>query len=165
MNELELLNQLKDIHLPAEIGLWPLAPGGWLVLTLTLLLVAALLYFGRKHHRKNAYRRAALHELKTIEYTYLQGTTGTADTVKFESALVQLLKRTALTAYPRSEVARLTGEQWLRTMDQLAGLNQFDTALGRCLLDRRFAPHGHAIDQAQAQALLKLARDWIKKHR
>lgn len=165
MNELELLKDLKDIHLPAHVGLWPPAPGGWLALVLAVLLMSALLYFGIKHYRKKAYRRVALRELQIIESRYLHGTTATLGTVTFENALVQVLKRTALTAYPRSEVARLTGEEWLRTMNQLAGLNQFDTALGRCLLDQRFAPHTRTIDQAQARDLLKLARDWIKKHR
>lgn len=162
MNELAQLNDLKDIHLPPPVGVWPFAWGWWLLAIVLVLLVTALLNFGIKRYRKNAYRRAALKELHIIETLYRQGA---VNGLNFESALVQVLKRTALTAYPRSQVARLTGETWLQTMDQLAGFKQFDSALGRCLLDQRFAPPTTHLDTTQAQALLQLTRDWIKQHR
>lgn len=91
------LDNLRDIVMPDPVSWWPLAPGWWILLGLVVTgagLVAIRLI---RAWRTNAYRRAALRELKS------------ATTV---AAVADILKRTALCAWPRSDVASLVGTAW-----------------------------------------------------
>lgn len=64
--ELEQLQALHDIVLPAAPGPWPLAPGWWLlVLLLALLTLRAALHLWQVW-RRNAYRRLALRRLRAL---------------------------------------------------------------------------------------------------
>jgi hypothetical protein len=59
---------IADIHLPAEVGLWPPAIGWWLLLALLIALFTAVClgsyHVGRRYQQKWRYRRAALGLLK-----------------------------------------------------------------------------------------------------
>ena len=57
------LKDLKDIQLPIEPGLWPLAPGWWLLMLAIIASIALVVYFYFK--RKNS--------LKTHAYKEWQG--------------------------------------------------------------------------------------------
>ena len=65
MNEASLSN-LRDIVLPAEPGLWPLAPGMWLLLSVLLSLLVWALWTQYDRRKRNAYRRAGLLLLRPI---------------------------------------------------------------------------------------------------
>lgn len=91
------LSNLQDIAAPAAPPFWPPASGVWLVLLIFLLsagLVCTLIYLRRK---QNSYRRAGLLLLRT------------AVTVQEVSVI---LKRVALAAFPREQVASLYGTSW-----------------------------------------------------
>jgi hypothetical protein len=60
------LDQLRDIHLPADIGWWPLAPSWWILMIALATLITTLTILYLKHRRKNAWRKSALKELKLI---------------------------------------------------------------------------------------------------
>ena len=164
MNSVDPLAALKDIHLPEAISVWPPALGWWLVCALLLLTLALGLYYGLKSYRKQAYRRAALKALVQLEQGYMQPGYSLLKDRSLESSLVHLLKRTALSAYPRSDVARLIGDEWLCFMDDKAGMNVFNTELGRRLQDNRFAPQPEMLDTVTANQLLQITKEWIKKH-
>lgn len=66
MNPSSPLNQLRDIHPPADIGWWPLAISWWVLLTLLVTLIVVSLLIFIKHRRKNAWRRSALKELQHL---------------------------------------------------------------------------------------------------
>jgi hypothetical protein len=80
--------------------------------------------------------------------------------------LAELLKRTALTAFPRDKVASLTGAEWFRFLDRNLSKNSFASGDGQLLenvaYDSRVAA---SIDEAQAHRLAAAVHDWIKKHR
>lgn len=95
---------LKDIHLPAEISAWPPAPGWWLLAVLIIgLLVLAVRWWKRRQRHPVT---LALRELKIIENG---DQCSNADQAL---ALSRLLRRTALSLYPREQVASLTGDAW-----------------------------------------------------
>ena len=99
-NLVELLDMLEPIPEPAPISMVP-ATAGWI--WLGLAVAAALAYAGYRAHRHwkaNAYRRAALAEL--------------AHAGDKPEAIAAILRRAVLVAYPRSEVAALTGPDWIR---------------------------------------------------
>jgi hypothetical protein len=97
MNESSLSN-LRDIVLPAEPGLWPLAPGMWLLISSLLSLLAWILWTQYDRRKRNAYRRAGLLLLPEVQTNY---------------ELSVLLKRVALAAFPREQVASLHGDAWV----------------------------------------------------
>ena len=85
-----------------------LAPVGWCVLVLLLLWLGWRFW---KRWQANAYRREALRELGEIETA--------------PERLPELLKRVALVAYPRAEVAELSGDAWLGFLDGTLGSTDF----------------------------------------
>ena len=91
------LNRLHDLALPPDISWWPLAPGWYVVLGIGIILLLFLIYRAWKQWRANAYRRAALRELGSVEEA---------------AAIAELLRRTALAIEPRSVIAGLTGPAW-----------------------------------------------------
>ena len=89
------LDKLHDLALPDPVSLWPPA-AGIVVVALALLAVLAILgWRAAARYRANAYRRAALAAL---------GATSHDDRAAVE-AVSAVLKRAALVAYPRPQVA------------------------------------------------------------
>ena len=61
------LAELRDIHLPPEIGWWPPAYGWWILITALLTLTIFAIFFLVKQHRSNLYKRQALRELHALK--------------------------------------------------------------------------------------------------
>ncbi|KXF79888.1 DUF4381 domain-containing protein [Enterovibrio coralii] len=93
---------LADIHLQAAPGLWPLAWGWWVLIAALLLILAVVVYALRLRAQK---RKAQKEAIKQLSHT---------DTLGDINAL---LKRAALTYFPRHDVAKLTGQSWLAFLD------------------------------------------------
>jgi len=109
------LSELHDIITPDPVSFWPLADG-WIVLLIlfvSLLLPWLLYQYGL--YQSNAYRRAALSELNEIKSIQ-------APRQQLEQ-LFSLLKRTALSVYPREQIAALTGEQWWDFLNKNSGVH------------------------------------------
>ena len=152
------LSSLHDIHLPPPVSWWPLAPGWWLVL-IAILLVALLawLYWQWLRNRK-PWRAQALHELQRLETELQQG----SDASAYVAQLSVLLRRVALSIRNPSTAAALTGEAWLKFLDEVGQTQQFTTGVGRVLTSAPYAPNAQSIDIA---ALLALARQWVSNAR
>ncbi len=140
---------LRDIHLPDEIGFWPLAPGWWLLLAGILLAGFALLLLVR-YWQGRRYKRLALRELNRLE-----NQTGRELAV----ALSRLLRRAALCHFERNQVAGLSGEAWLAFLDRPFADAPFSAGVGQVLAD---APYRPATDY-DAAALRALCRSWLQK--
>ena len=137
------LSNLRDIVVPPEVALWPPAPGWWILLAGGIAMAAIFAGMIVTRYRRNAYRRAALVALDTAD-------AGDISTI---------LKRAALAAWPRAEVASLTGADWLAFLDRTARSDVFTRGAGRDLETLAF---GGAGDK---QAVLTAARRWIRRHR
>lgn len=85
--------ELRDIHLPAPVSWWPLAPGWWLLVGVVLLATLGLVLWRRGASTRRL-RRAALAELGAIEAAYATAGDGHA----CAAALSRLLHRLALLA-------------------------------------------------------------------
>jgi ABC-type transport system involved in Fe-S cluster assembly fused permease/ATPase subunit len=88
------LAQLSDIHLPANVHGYPIAPGWWLLAVIVLALVIYGLLKLRRVMIKRQAKKMALKQLSTATDI---------------SAMVALLKWAALQYFPRPQVAHLTG--------------------------------------------------------
>lgn len=151
---------LRDIHPPPPVDWWPPAPGWWLVAAIVLAgLVTAILATWRDRRRRRRPLRRALAELARIERRY--GRDGDAGALV--SSLSALLRRAAITARPREEVAALTGRDWLRFLDRGMPGRPFSEGPGACLADGPYRPGGAALDGPTARALLPLARERLSR--
>jgi hypothetical protein len=151
------LEQLRDIHLPDPVSLWPLAPGWWLLAASTLIAIATIVFFFVRHRRRNAYRRAALAILNDIESLRVNG-----DHSLYLQQLNQLLKQTALVMDDSKNISGLSGKQWLQFLDSSGNTTGFSTGAGSILADGQYRP---AVAADDLTALQQLAARWIREHR
>jgi hypothetical protein len=106
----EALAALRDIHLPADVSAWPLAPGWWLLAgTLLLGALAAALAVRARRRRERPWQDAAAEELTRIETDFgVQ-----QDVVALAVSLSVLLRRSVLARFPGEKIAALRGDDWL----------------------------------------------------
>ncbi len=158
MNQQPVELPLRDIHLPEPVSWWPPAPGWWALPLIAALLILLWVWVRRRRRRK-APVRAARRELKALRKAYRKR----LDDPALAAELSQLLRRLAVTLHPRVEVARLTGEDWLRFLDRpLKGTQQaggFTEGPGRALAEAPYNPHA----KTDGRALLDLAAQWIRR--
>jgi hypothetical protein len=136
------LGGLHDIVLPPTPPLWPPGDGFWVALLLLGLALVVGWRWRRHWQRRNAYRVAGL------------GLLAQAQTV-YDVSVV--LKRVALAAWPREQVASLHGTEWVRFLNRTCrrcrfaedDLGQPDAAVGRALRDHaeRWI-RGHQVQDA-----------------
>jgi len=142
---------LRDIHLPDPIGWWPLAPGWWILLIGIPVLIFALVWLWRFLRRKTP-RKLALAELEAIAKS-------AEDNRGQVRQIAILLRRTALSVYPRADVAGLVGEEWLDFLDNPLKRKDFSEGAGRLLIE---APYRREVD-TDLDALFALCREWVKR--
>lgn len=129
------LAQMRALHLPHGIDAWPLAPGWYVLASIILLTVTTLLFLFIRKRRAELYKRQALEALEQIK----QHTQKDAESILAQSnELSDLLKRLALTHYPRSLISPLNGERWLQFLDEISGTNFFTQGDGKLLGASRF---------------------------
>ncbi|GAA3098637.1 DUF4381 domain-containing protein [Rhizobium viscosum] len=152
------LRSLHDIAVPPPVS-WLPQTWGWAALA-ALLAIAVLAVFlvWLRRYRRNAYRREALRLLDGIEADIRNP----ERREKGVHELSELLKRTALAAWPRSDVAALTGRAWLKRMDSRGT----DDALTRLLDDLEYHDGAAiaALPPDSANELMLDSRRWIRRH-
>jgi hypothetical protein len=148
--------ELRDIHLPEPISWWPPAPGWWFLLGLIALIIVALFLF-RHYQKKKALKKQVLAEFENICHQYGDD--------KNQTALVQslsiLLRRTCISFYPRSEAASLTGEAWLRFLDDTGQEKNFSSEHGRLIASAPYLSENTKLD-IDTEKLIQLCRRWLK---
>jgi hypothetical protein len=139
------LSNLRDLALPPQVPLWPPAPGWWIVAAAgvaTAVIVAAMVV---ARHRRNADRRVALRELETVA----------------PQGISTVLKRAALAAWPREQVASLSGPAWLAFLDRTGHTTAFTDGAGRSIETLAF---GGSVPDDEATAVRDAARHWLSHH-
>lgn len=150
-----LLLQLKDIHYPSAIGVWPMAMGWWLLIFLMILAGVGLFYVLR-WWRRYQFKQQFLQELQLIQAQYEKEACGQ----KALSQLALLLKRVALTYYPREQVASLYGQEWVAFLQSTGGKDEKDEL--KHLFSESLYQEEVLVD---VKAALVIAQKWIKKQR
>jgi len=155
------LDRLHDIVVPAPIPGWPPAPGWYWLLGFILIVVVALVVRGIIRWQHNRYRREALAELHHLG-SDLKLPEQRAPALL---ALAGLLKRTALTAFPREQVATLTGTPWFEFLDRTGRGTTFRDGLGAVLENALYDPRTVAgLEEPTLEKLTSAVRQWIQHH-
>ncbi|CAM3120426.1 DUF4381 domain-containing protein [Vibrio rarus] len=108
---------LKPLHLPSDPSAWPLAWGYWGILILACLVILCLVIVLLQRRTKHKAKKAALCILKQNANRFTVPETQ------------ELLRQAALSYFPRQDIAKLTGKQWLAFLDSQ-------------LTEPRFSPKG-----------------------
>lgn len=145
------LSRLHDIVLPSTPYWWPPAVGWFVLMGIVCLLLMLSTAGLAAWWWKSRYRRAALAELKQIE--------AATDRTQALPQLAALVKRTALSVYPREQIAELSGEAWLQYLDASAAMTSFTRGAGRQL------ESGYERgEQLPTSELIVAVRHWIQHH-
>ena len=144
---------LKDIHLPEAIGWWPPAIGWWLLAVFIPLLMVFLYWLYKRLTRKTAIKTAKKN-LAAIKHN------PALDNSKKLRELSMLIRRVAISVSPRTEVASLTGRQWLAFLDKSVTGEPFSEGCGQLLAS---APYRDiSLSDLEISQLISLCEDWLK---
>ena len=153
----DVLQQLRDIHLPAQPGWWPPAIGWWvlaafLAALLTWLAIRLVRRWQRFRPTRIAERmyRGIADELRA----------GAISPPEYAHQTNELLKRFAIHGLTDRAIAHESGERWLRYLDERYGQQAFTRGAGRCLGGARFRPD-FTVDSVALDDLVRrfLARE------
>lgn len=147
------LKDFAELVPPDSISWLPQTPGwAWLGLA---VLVLALRYLWRrlKHWYSNRYRREAIIRLRALA--------GTEESTAFVSDVNRILKITALVAYSRTAVAKLSGQDWVNFLNQQCPQAPFDPQQMQLLAT---AVYGGSSGNDQRPQLLAASLAWVAQH-
>ena len=158
----DALKQLRDLHLPEPPGLWPPAPGWWMV---AILVAAALIALAIRIYRTRRRARPLRLAVGALDRLLADNRDARLSPRDFANAVNELLKRALIYGARRSDAAPLTGPAWLTYLDGIVASDVFSNGAGAALGQRRFAPDFepdpealHAAARDVLRAITKLAR-------
>ncbi|MGI9286036.1 MAG: DUF4381 domain-containing protein [Pseudomonadales bacterium] len=153
------LDQLRDIHLPEAVGMWPLAPGWWLLLALCLLALVLLVWQIYTRQRDTRYRKLAVAELE-VHYQNFQHSEELADYI---SASQEILRRVALHRYAdrRAAIAPLSGSAWISFLDSCIDKELFSAKFGEALNEANY----QRSPVIEPNELHRSTLYWLRQHK
>jgi Domain of unknown function (DUF4381) len=150
------LSDLRDIHLPDPVSVWPPAPGWWIALILVIGLMAFSVWVFRRFRTPTAFKTAR-HEFQGLRESFA----ASQQDLTLVLGLSRLLRRYAMAVYGREQVAGLTGHKWLAFLNEKGMTNQFTEGAGRVLVS---APYG-SQESVQGKELLATVEQWLQGNR
>ena len=155
MKQTDPLAELRDIHLPDAISWWPLAPGWWLLITISLVAIVYICAMLLKGYNERLYRRQALQKIHQIQ----------GHDQQHLIALFEILKQVANSAYPQRNFASLAANDFVHFLQ-----NSCKTPVFKNIPDNWEAllySNRQASSEQQKQLMEQLhsdAKSWIKQH-
>ncbi|MBE9539972.1 MAG: DUF4381 domain-containing protein [Proteobacteria bacterium] len=147
------LENFAEIVPPEGIS-WLPQTAGWLWLGGAVLgLALYYLWRGLAHWYRNRYRREAVARLQTLAIN--------SDAGEVVADINRVLKITALVAFPRERVARLSGESWVSFLNQQCEQPPFNHELTELLASSTY--RRQAID-TQRHQLIQASMMWVQQH-
>lgn len=104
----QALTQLKDLHLPTQIGAWPLAYGWYILIFLILFFFFTSVIYIYKYCKYKKPKRLALKKLAALELVYQKE--NNANQMAYQ--LTMLLKQVSFAYFPRVKIASLHDKDW-----------------------------------------------------
>lgn len=150
-----VLGDFVEVVSPEDISWLPQTTGwAWLAGLMGVLL---LRYSWRKlrHWHHNRYRREAAVKLQQIAQDTAQE--------RWLIELNKLLKLTALVAFSREQVARLSGQEWVDFLNKHCVSAPFSP--DHCNLLARGVYENTSVADATRQALIAACLNWVQNHK
>lgn len=147
------LQQLKDIHLPNPISMWPVTPGWIILLVLVLGFMSYLIYSIYRQYKKKSAIRFALSRLKYLKSSLSENSNNT----HIAAELSTLIRRTALHYFQREKIAGLTGNDWLNFLNHTGNTTQFTEEIGYLLVNAPYRKN----NTADLRPLIGLIQEWL----
>jgi hypothetical protein len=141
------LDKLHDFYQPPPPAWTPQTIGWYVVFAVIALLAMWMTIHSLRRWLGNRYRREALRELALLQ----------------PEQFSTLLKRTALSAWPREKVASLSGDAWLNFLNKTAGDSIFQRNPGSRIEEVSLRPV--TLSGNDEQELRRLTAEWIRRHR
>lgn len=140
------LDQLKDIHLPDPVSIWPLGIGWWVIFITIILVTLLSIYWLRKGQwKRNAKKQLMAHEpISNQEYYY---------------QINRTLKQIAIQRFGQ-HCAHLSGEAWLAFLDSKLKTPLFQNTIP----DFATAPD-NPNSHPDPVAVQRIALQWLQKHK
>lgn len=148
------LGDFVEVVSPAAISWWPQTPGWWWLGAIVLGFALYRGWRGLRHWYRNRYRREAAAKLQRLAAASA-GPGLVAD-------VNRLLKITAMVAYSRERVARLSGQEWVNFLNCHCRVAPFTAAQGRLLADAPY--NGDPVTAQAGQQLLDAGLAWVQLH-
>lgn len=140
------LDQLKDIHLPDPISIWPLGTGWWLLILFAILLIVFTVIWIKKNRWKRAAKRQLLSLSPMAEPNYYY-------------QINRSLKQIAIQRFGH-QCAHLSGLKWLDFLD---------SKLKHPLFNHEIPEFAAAPDNPDVRPdphqVKRIALLWLKKHK
>ena len=149
------LADLKDIHLPAPVSIFPLAPGWYIVLAVTLVIIILLILWQLRRTSKQYKLKQVLILLAQIEAKAQASEPEQREEVLPEISI--LLKRVAREKFSELHPQNLFGEKWLQFLDRSGKTTEFTSGTGRVLLD---VYKRQSLENPQE--LLGVVKNWLR---
>ena len=150
-----VLNDFFEVVTPAGIDWFPQTPGWFLVAAVLAYYGSQKLWRALQFWYRNRYRGEAL--------ARLAGLPRRGEANELVTKINQLLKITALVAYPRTDVAQLTGTSWTKFLNRQCENHPFDEATSKLLAEGPYRPL--SVEPNQLAHLLAASSQWITRHR
>ena len=148
----DLLEQMHDLVLPQAVSWLPQTDGWWVLLAWLFGLALLAVRKWVIHRQANRYRREALANLQALSRSAAQ------DDSQAAVRVAELVKRTALSAYPRSEVAGLYGQAWAEFLIRTTRNDPVIAATAPKLASAAYA------GDVGLDEVLPCAERWIRRH-
>ncbi len=149
-----LLKGIVEVTPPATMSWWPQTHAYVFVVLLIMLYLALHIVKRYQKYRRNAYRREALACLKQWSDQVLE---------KTANQWPALLKKTAIAAFGRDDVAALSGPQWESFLDACCQGSVFTLDAKGLLYRLSYGPHG--LSPNELAVIHNQIYSWIKNHR
>lgn len=153
LNPANLLSQLPPLALPNPVSWWPIAIGWWLLLALVFTAAGLALLLIRRHYRSTRLIKSSRQTLNTI---YLQYSSN-QNSIQYLSSCNQLIRSFCLKQYHCNKLAVLSGEQWLKALDNIVSNPSLNSTEGKQLLQ-----HYQLNTNVDIEALHNLLVRWFK---
>lgn len=161
------LKGLEEIASPDPISTLPSGPGWWFVFGAVLLLCAAMLYRAHKRWRANAYRRRAIAALAALEKAALEKPEGPPGQNWHDhlQSVPEILRATALHAYPRLAVVAASGDTWRAFLNAATDKPLWSEKTFQVLYAVSYKPASASkISTQEAESVLRAAKAWVNEH-
>lgn len=145
----DLLQQLRDLHLPTDPSWWPPAPGWWL---LAALLVAGVVVAIRKLQQAQRRRRPFRQARDLYAAVYADFQAGNINSSDYLNRSNELLKRLVIFGIGENRARQANDTEWLALLDSLTGSQAFTSGAGAPLGNQRFS----SSPEADIEALHRL---------